>query len=72
MADQHKGVYVCVHLRARPDFFVRVFSHSSMCAPGIPGHLWKQRPADRWAKENVGTERRLCEKRVWDEGKKKS
>lgn len=43
-----------------------------MRAPGIPGHLWKQRPADRWAKENVGTERRLSEKRVWDEGKKKS
>lgn len=50
---------------------VCVLSHSSKCAAGIPGHLREQREADRWAEEDVGSERRLPEKRVGEEGMRK-
>lgn len=50
---------------------VCVFLHSSKCTAGIPGHLQKQREADRWAEEVVGSECRLPEKRVREKGMRK-
>lgn len=51
------------HVRAR-------LPHSSVCAPGVPGHPREQREADRRAEEDVGTERRFLDKRVREEGMK--
>lgn len=55
-----------------PCVLVCVLSNSSKCAAGIPGHLREQREADCGAEEDVGSERRLPEKRVGEEGMRKS
>ena len=42
--------------------------HSSKRVAGVPGHPREQREADRRAEEDVGSERRLFEERVGEEG----
>lgn len=78
--DEHErlSVYVCIWVHTLRQglngLCVRlcVFSHSSKCTAGIPGHLREQRKADCWAEEVVGSEHRLPEKRVGEEGMRKS
>ncbi len=73
-------VSICVHTLRQGLTALCVFvclcvcalSHSSKCAAGIPGHLREQRKADCRAEEDVGSEHRLLEKRVGEEGMRKS